>query len=70
MAEARRWAEQDATPIDQFVAQAVMEKIAALETSRYFAARRQRADLRAVDAFLAKAGHEPPRPDDAVPSDW
>jgi hypothetical protein len=70
MMEARRWAEQDAMPLEQFVAQAVMEKIEALKTDRYFAERCQRADLTAFDGFLAKAGRETPGLDDAAPSDW
>ncbi|HET6234129.1 MAG TPA: hypothetical protein VFE41_04030 [Acetobacteraceae bacterium] len=68
--EARQWAENHTTPVEQFVTQAVMEKIAALEIQEYFAARRARADLRAFDRVLAKAGDEPPRPDDAMPPDW
>jgi hypothetical protein len=69
MEEAKQWAEKDATPLDQFVTQAVLDKIAALKTQAYFAARRARADLPAFDRVLAKAGGEPPRPDDAVPQD-
>lgn len=68
MTEARRWAEQAATPVEQFVADAVLEKIAVLKTQQYFAARRQRADLPAFDRFMANAGTEPPRADDAVPT--
>jgi hypothetical protein len=68
--EARQWAEKHTTPVEQFVTQAVMEKIAALKTDEYFTARRARADLRAFDRILAKAGDEPPRPDDALPPDW
>lgn len=70
MAEAKQWAEKDATPIEQFIAEAVAEKIEALKTRQYFEARRERADLQALDRVLAKAGSEPPRPDDALPPDW
>jgi hypothetical protein len=69
MAEARRWAAKDATPLEQFVASAVMEKIAALKTQQYFVARRQRADLQAFDSFMTRIGNEPPRPDDIVPTE-
>lgn len=69
MTEARQWAAQAATPLEQFVASAVMEKIATLKTQQYFAARRQRADLQAFDRFMARVGTEPPRPDDAVPTE-
>jgi len=60
MINAERCAEHDAA----------MEKIAALTTNQYFAARRKRADMRAFDRFPAQTGGEPPRPDDMVPSDW
>jgi hypothetical protein len=69
MTEARQWAAQVATPLEQFVASAVMEKIAALKTQQYFAARRQRADLPAFDRFMARVGTEPPRSDDAAPTE-
>lgn len=70
MAEARHWAEADATPLDQFIAQAVREKVAALKTQRYFAARQARADLSAFDRVLAKSGRDAPRSEDAVPTGW
>ena len=70
MEEAKQWAEKDATPLEQFVTQAVMEKIAALKTQAYFAARRARADLQAFDRVLATAGGKTPRPDDTMPPDW
>jgi hypothetical protein len=70
MEEAKQWAATDATPVEQFVTQAVLEKIAALKTQAYFEGRRARADLPAFDRVLAKTGAEPPRPDDAVPQDW
>ena len=70
MEEATQWAEKDATPVEQFVTQAVLEKIAVLKTQTCFATRRARADLPAFDCVLAKAGDDPPRPDDAVPQDW
>ena len=69
MAAARQWAAKDATPLEQFVAGAVMEKIATLKTQQYFAARRQRADLQAFDSFMARVGTEPPRPDDVLPTE-
>jgi hypothetical protein len=69
MTEARQWATRAATPLEQFVASAVMEKIAALKTQRYFAARRQRGDLQAFDRFMARVGTEQPRSDDPVPTE-
>jgi hypothetical protein len=70
MEGAKQWAKKDATPVEQFVTQAVLEKIAALKTQAYFAARRARADLPAFDRVLARAGDDPPRPDNAVPQGW
>ena len=67
MTEARQWAAKAATPVDQFVVGAVMEKIAALKTRQYFEARRERADLQAFDRFMTKAGTKSPRSDDVVP---
>jgi hypothetical protein len=62
--EVRRIADTDGTTVNQFINVAVAEKAAALRTASYFAERRQRADLRAFDRLLAKAGKEPPRPGD------
>jgi hypothetical protein len=70
MAEARQWAGQDATPVEQFIAEAVMDKIAAVKTEVYFGDRRRRANLTAFDSVLARTGREAPRPDDAVPPGW
>ena len=69
MTEARQWADKSATPLEQFVASAVMEKIAALKTQQYFAARRERADLPAFDRLMRRIGTEPPRLDDAIPTE-
>lgn len=61
MADARWWAETDATPRNQFVMRAVRENIAALQTQQYFAARRARADLAAFDCVLAQSDTAAPR---------
>jgi hypothetical protein len=58
MAEASLAAREQDLPLEQFVADAVREKIAAAKAERYFAARRERADLAAFDWFLAKTGRD------------
>ena len=66
-AEAERLAAADGTSLNQFVASAVAEKVAALRTASYFAERRGRADWVAFDRLMARSGGEPPRPGDELP---
>jgi uncharacterized protein (DUF1778 family) len=58
---------RDGTSLNQFVVMAVAEKVSAMTTADYFAERRGRADMEAFDRILARAGGEPPRPDDVLP---
>lgn len=67
--EAKRLAAAEGTSLDQFVAEAVAEKVTALRTNAYFAERRARVDWAAFDRFMARTGGEPPRPGDEVPPD-
>ena len=58
--------------MNQFVTTAVAEKLAALETARFFSERQQRADVAQFDAvFLMmlfnREGGAPPRPGDEMP---
>lgn len=66
-AEAERLAAADGTSLNQFVASAVAEKVAALRTAEYFAERRARADWATFDRIMAREGGEPPRPGDELP---
>lgn len=66
-AEAEKLAASEGTSLNQFVATAVAEKVAALRTASYFAERRGRADWQAFDRLMARAGGEPPRPGDEMP---
>ena len=66
-AEAERLAASEGTSLNQFVATAVAEKVAALRTASYFAERRGRADWTAFDRLTARTGGEPPRAGDEVP---
>jgi uncharacterized protein (DUF1778 family) len=65
-AEVERRAKADGTSINQFVATAVAEKLAAMNTATFFAERRTRADFAAFDRLMRRKGGEPPRPDDEV----
>jgi hypothetical protein len=65
-AEVERRAKQDGISINQFVATAVAEKLAAMNTVAFFAERRDRADFKAFDRLMRRKGGEPPRPDDKI----
>ena len=69
-AEAERLAASEGTSLNQFVASAVAEKVAALRTASYFAERRGRADWPAFNRLMARDGGEPPRPGDEMPDDF
>src|SRR5262249_51839244 len=62
-----RLSREDGTSINQFVATAVAEKISALETARFFADRKRRADFKAFDRIINRRGGKPPRPGDETP---
>jgi uncharacterized protein (DUF1778 family) len=59
-------AERDGTSMNQFLVIAAAEKIAAMETERFFAERRARADDEAFLRILNRKGGEPPRLEDAI----
>ena len=50
--------------MNQFVATAVAEKLAAMSTASYFATRKSRADLKAFKRILKRKGGEAPRAGD------
>ena len=58
--------ERDGTSMNQFLVIAAAEKIAAMETERFFEERRTRADRKALRRILNRKGGEPPRPDDTI----
>ncbi len=62
-----RLSKQDGTSINQFVVMAVAEKVSAMTTAEYFAARKDRADMDAFDRIMDRPGGEPPRAGDEVP---
>jgi hypothetical protein len=53
-------------PGDEFVATAVSEKQAAMNTAAFFAERRERADFSAFDRLMRRKGGEAPRPEDKI----
>ena len=65
-AEVVRRAKADGTSFNQFVATAVAEKLAAMNTATFFAERRSRADFDAFDRLMNRAGGEPPPPEDVI----
>ena len=65
-AEVEKQAKADGTSINQFVATAVAEKLAAMNTATFFAERRARADFAGFDRLMHRKGGEPPQPDDTI----
>jgi post-segregation antitoxin (ccd killing protein) len=65
--EVVRRAKADGTSFNQFVATAVAEKLAAMNTAAFFAERRNRADFAAFDQIMARQGGAQPQPDDVMP---
>ena len=57
-------AREDGTSINQFVATAVAEKVSAMKTADFFAARSAEADIEAARRLLRRDGGEPPDPED------
>lgn len=63
-----RLSREDGTSINQFVATAVAEKVSALETARFFADRKARADFEAFDKILKRRRGKAPREGDEMPA--
>ena len=59
-------AREDGTSINQFVATAVAEKVSAMRTADFFAARSADADIEAARRLLRRDGGEPPEPEDRL----
>lgn len=56
----------EGTSINQFIAMAVAEKVSALKTAEFFAARSDEADVEAALRILRRDGGVPPDPDDVL----
>jgi post-segregation antitoxin (ccd killing protein) len=65
-AEVERRAKAEGVSVNQFVATAVAEKLAAMSTAEFFAERRARADFAAFDRLMRRKRGAPPEPDDAL----
>ncbi len=57
---------EDGTSINQFVATAVAEKVAAMKTADFFATRATEADIEAARRILRRPGGQPPEPEDRL----
>ena len=60
--------QEDGTSINQFVTTAVAEKISAMKTAEFFAARAD-ADIEAARRLLRREGGQPPDPQDCLQDD-
>jgi hypothetical protein len=58
--------EPEGNNLNPFLVIAAAEKISAMETERFFAERRTRADREAFRRILDRDGGEPPRPEDRL----
>ena len=65
-AEVERRAKADGVSINQFVATAVAEKLAAMNTAAFFTERRERADFVAFDRLMRRKRGEGPQPEDTI----
>jgi len=65
-AEVERRAKADGVSVNQFVATAVAEKLAAMNTAAFFAERRERADFAAFDRLMRRKRGEAPRSEDTI----
>jgi hypothetical protein len=65
-AEVERRAKADGISVNQFVATAVAEKLAVMNTAAFFAERRDKADFIAFDRIMHREGGEPPQPGDRL----
>jgi hypothetical protein len=66
-AEVMRRAKADGTSVNQFVATAVAEKLAAMNTAAFFAERRDRADFAAFDKIMKRKCGQAQEPEDRMP---
>ena len=65
-AEVERRAKADGISVNQFVATAVAEKLAVMNTVAFFAERREKADFAAFDRIMRRTDGEPPTQDDRL----
>ncbi len=63
-AAVEKFAREEGVSLNQFVATAVAEKLAAMKTETFFAERGARADMKAFKRILKRKGGVPPGPGD------
>ena len=66
-AAAEKLAKEEGISLNQFVATAVAEKLAVMNTAAFFTERRARAKMKTLKRLLKRKGGEPPRPGDELP---
>ena len=66
----QRLAKREGISMNQFMATAIAEKLAVLESLDYLEERAKRADLKLFDRFMSREGGEPPRPGDELPDGY
>jgi post-segregation antitoxin (ccd killing protein) len=66
-AEVVRRAKADGTSFSQFVATAVAEKLAAMNTAAFFLEHRERANYAAFDKIMRRTGGDRPESEDQLP---
>ena len=59
-------AREEGISMNQFVATAVAEKLAVMNTAAYFAERKERADLKTFERILKRKGGVAPREGDEI----
>ena len=64
-----RAAKRDGTSVNQFVAIAVAEKLAVLETEEYFAEKAKHVDHARFKDLMDRPGGALPRPEDIIPDE-
>lgn len=65
-AEAEKLASREGTSLNQFVASAVAEKVAALRTAEFFASRKGKGDAAAFQRLMTRDGGESPQSGDEI----
>lgn len=70
MEEVKSYASADDVSINQFIVQAVAERVALVRTDRYLKMRAARAKPDGMRRILEKAGDDTPIPGDELPPGW
>lgn len=66
-AAVEKMAREEGVSMNQFMANAIAEKISVLNTADFFEQRASRADYETFDRVMRRTGGEPPRAGDELP---